>query len=140
MSYTILTTYFFNLNNFEKIIKRQSLRKNLLHKVHNFVLNYKFRNLNENYFENKILQDKLLYIYHKLNMKCPCHRSLILKSIKKLLVKLRYLFNILKKKTFCSFTMNILLISIILKHWLENKLFCKFLRKFCNFSLISENF
>ena len=97
MSYTILTTYFFNLNNFEKIIKRQSLRKNLLHKVHNFVLNYKFRNLNENYFDNKILQDKLLYIYHKLNMKCPCHRSLILKSIKKLLVKLRYLFNILKK-------------------------------------------
>ena len=97
MSYTILTTYFFNLNNFEKIIKRQSLRKNLLHKVHNFVLNYKFRDLNENYFDNKILQDKLLHIYHNLNMKCPCHRSLILISIKKLLVKLRYLFNIKKK-------------------------------------------
>ena len=64
MSYTILTTYFFNLNNFEKIIKRQSLRKNLLHKVHNFVLNYKFRDLNENYFDNKILQDKILCIYH----------------------------------------------------------------------------
>ena len=41
----------------------------MLHKVHNFVLNYKFINFNENYFDNKILQDKLLYIYHKLNMK-----------------------------------------------------------------------
>ena len=40
----------------------------MLHKVHNFVLNYKFINLNENYFDNKILQDKLLYIYHKLNI------------------------------------------------------------------------
>ena len=40
----------------------------MLHKVHNFVLNYKFINLNENYFDNKILQDKLLYIYYKLNI------------------------------------------------------------------------
>ena len=47
------------------------MQEKLLHKVHNFVLNYKFINLNENYFDNNILQDKLLYIYHnhhKLNM------------------------------------------------------------------------
>ena len=44
------------------------MQKNMLHKVHNFVLNYKFINLNENYFNKKILQDKLLYIYYKLNM------------------------------------------------------------------------
>ena len=47
------------------------MQKSLLHKVHNFVLSYKSINLNENYFGNKILQDKLLYIYHnhhKLNM------------------------------------------------------------------------
>ena len=38
---------------------------NLLHKVLNFVLNYKFINSNKNYFDHKILQDKLWYIYHK---------------------------------------------------------------------------
>ena len=38
---------------------------NLLHKVLNFVLNYKFINLNKIYFDHKILQDKIWYIYHK---------------------------------------------------------------------------
>ena len=102
MTYTILTTYFLNLNNFKKIIKRQSLRKNLLHKVHNFVLNYKFRDLNENYFDNKILQDKLLHIYHKLNMKYPCHRSLTLKSIKKTAFSSIVVFNMIIKNL-CNF-------------------------------------
>ena len=44
---------------------------NLLLKVLNFVLNYKFICLNNNHFDYKILQDKLLYIYHnhdKFNM------------------------------------------------------------------------
>ena len=39
-------------------------KKNMLHKVHNFALNYKFINLNENYFDNKIVQNKLLFMYH----------------------------------------------------------------------------
>ena len=38
--------------------------RNLSHKVLNFVLNYKFNNLNTNYFVNKVLQNKLLCIYH----------------------------------------------------------------------------
>ena len=45
--------------------------KNLLHKVLNFLLNYKFLNLNKNYFGHEILQYKRWYIYekqHKLNM------------------------------------------------------------------------
>ena len=37
---------------------------NLLRKVLNFVVNYKFINLNKNYFDNKILQDKLFNVYH----------------------------------------------------------------------------
>ena len=37
---------------------------NLLHKVLNFVLNYKIINFNKNYIAYKILQDKLLCIYH----------------------------------------------------------------------------
>ena len=44
------------------------MQKKMLHKVHNFALNYKFINLDENYFDNKIVQNKLLYIYYKLNM------------------------------------------------------------------------
>ena len=38
---------------------------NLLHKVLNLVLNYKFINLNKNYFDHKFLHDKLWYFYHK---------------------------------------------------------------------------
>ena len=41
------------------------MQVNLLHKVLNLVLNYKLINLNKNYFDHKILQDKLWYIYHK---------------------------------------------------------------------------
>ena len=37
---------------------------NLIHKVLIFVLNYEFVNLNQNYFDNKILQNKLLFMYH----------------------------------------------------------------------------
>ena len=37
---------------------------NLLHEVLNCVLNYKFINLIKNYFDNKTLQDKLLWLYH----------------------------------------------------------------------------
>ena len=37
---------------------------NLIHKVLNFVLNYEFINLNQNYFDSKILKDKLLFMYH----------------------------------------------------------------------------
>ena len=41
------------------------MQVNLLHKVLNLVLNYKLINLNKNYFDHKILQDKLWYIYQK---------------------------------------------------------------------------
>ena len=41
MAYTSLITYFSNLNNFDKIIKRQSKHINLLHKILNLVLNLK---------------------------------------------------------------------------------------------------
>ena len=44
---------------------------NLLHKVLNFVLNNKFIILNKNYFCNKILQDKLLYIHRKTEVPLP---------------------------------------------------------------------
>ena len=37
---------------------------NLIHKVLIFVLNYEIVNLNQNYFDNKILQNKLLFMYH----------------------------------------------------------------------------
>ena len=42
------------------------MQTNLLHKVLNFVLNYKFINSNKIYFDHKILQDKLWYIYQKI--------------------------------------------------------------------------
>ena len=40
---------------------------NLLQKVLNFVLSYNLNNLNKNYFDHEIVQDKLWYIYHKHN-------------------------------------------------------------------------
>ena len=66
---------------------------NLLHKVLNFVLNYKYINLNKNYFDHKILQDKIWYIYQKhlkFNMKVSLPQIIIKKSIQKLLVKIGY--------------------------------------------------
>ena len=59
---------------------------NLLHKVLNFVLNYKFINLNKTYFDYKILQDKLWYIYHKhykLNMEVSLLQIIITKKLTK---------------------------------------------------------
>ena len=56
---------------------------NLLHKVLNFVLNYKFINLNKNYFDLKIVQDKLWYIYHKhnkFNMEVALPQIIIIKK------------------------------------------------------------
>ena len=56
---------------------------NLLHKVLNFVLNYKFINLNKIYFDLKILQDKIWYIYHKhhkFNMKVSLQQIIITKK------------------------------------------------------------
>ena len=42
---------------------------NLLHKVLSFVLNHKLIDLNKKYFDSRILQDKLLCIYHKFTIK-----------------------------------------------------------------------
>ena len=56
---------------------------NLLHKVLNFVVNYSFIYLNENYFDHKILQDKLWYInhkHHKLNMEVFLPQIIITKK------------------------------------------------------------
>ena len=53
---------------------------NLLHKVLNFVLNYKPINLNKNYFDNKIIQDKLLCIYHNFTMKVSLQQFIITKK------------------------------------------------------------
>ena len=55
---------------------------NLLHKVLNFVLHYKFINLNKTFFDYKILQDKLRYIYQKhlkLKMKVSLPQIIITK-------------------------------------------------------------
>ena len=55
----------------------------LLHKVLNLVLDYKFINLNKNYFDHKFLQEKLLYIYHKhhkFNMEVSLPQSIITKK------------------------------------------------------------
>ena len=64
MAYTSLITYFSNLNNFEKIIKRLSIHIHLLHKILNlsFIIKNLFIYLNKKHFNSKILQDKLLCI------------------------------------------------------------------------------
>ena len=56
------------------------MQVNLLHKVLNLVLNYKLINLNKNYFDHKILQDKLWYIYHKFNMEVSLPQIIITKK------------------------------------------------------------
>ena len=50
---------------------------NLLHKVLNFVLNHNTINLNKIFFDSKILQDKLLCIYHKYTMELSLPRVAI---------------------------------------------------------------
>ena len=79
------------------------------------MLNYKFINLNKNYFDHKILQDKRWYIYYKhykFNVDVSLLQIIITKKQTKLLVKVGYLFNILVE-TFCSFKKDILLFSTI---------------------------
>ena len=88
---------------------------NLLHKVLNYVLNYKFINLNKNYFDNKILDDKLLCTYHNFTIVVFLPQITNTKKHTKLLVKVQYMFNILVE-TFCSFIKDILLVSTIKRH------------------------
>ena len=52
----------------------------LLHKVLNFVLNYKFINSNKIYFDHKILQDKLWYLHQKFNMEVSLPQIIITKK------------------------------------------------------------
>ena len=85
---------------------------NLIHKVLNFVLNHEFFNLNQNYFDNKILQDKLLLMYHNFTREVFLPQIINTKIITKTFLKVGYLFNILVE-TFCSFIKEILLISTI---------------------------
>ena len=56
------------------------MQTNLLHKVLNFVLNLKFFNLNKNFFDHKILQDKLWYIHQKFNMEVSLPQIIITKK------------------------------------------------------------
>ena len=88
---------------------------NLLHKLLNFVLNYKFINLNKTYFDHKILQNKLWYIsqkHLKFNMEASLPQIIITKRHTKLLVKVGCLFNI-QVEIFCSFIKDVLLFSSI---------------------------
>ena len=70
MAYTSLTTYFTNLNNIDKIIKRYSIHINLLHKI---LLNYKeFQYLLKTKIDFKTMLDKLMCIITVLLWKSPC--------------------------------------------------------------------
>ena len=51
---------------------------NLLHKV--LCAKLLIYQLKKNYFDNKILQDKRIYIYHKLNMEVSLPQIIITKN------------------------------------------------------------
>ena len=86
MAYPSLIIYYSNLNNLEIIIKKLGIHINLLHKILNFLLN--FKKLSYLLEQKKVVLKclKINFCVHitVLLWKCPCHRSLILKSIQKI--------------------------------------------------------
>ena len=101
MAYTSLKTYFYNLNCLKKVIKKLSIHVNLRQKILNLGITYKeFNNLLlQKHFDSKVLQGKLLCIYHNFTMEVFLQQVINNKNHTKTACSSRASFQYINKKT-----------------------------------------